>query len=100
MLLSRSQTGDQPGREIGGVLRASTGLEVIIAGHTDNVGGAELNLDLSRRRAEAVKRWLVDREGVTETRLITVGHGLTRPVADNGSEEGRALNRRVERVRK
>jgi hypothetical protein len=73
---------------------------VIIEGHTDNVGGAEFNLDLSRKRADAVKRWLADREGVSEVRLATVGYGLTRPVADNGTEDGRAQNRRVELLRK
>ena len=87
-------------REIAEVLRSQSGLELIIEGHTDGVGTAEHNLDLSRRRADAVKRWLVDRLGIGEVRLTTVGYGLTKPVADNASEEGRARNRRVELVRK
>lgn len=87
-------------REIAEVLRAQPGLELIIEGHTDGVGTAEHNLDLSRRRADAVKRWLVDRLGIAEVRLTTVGYGLTKPVADNANEEGRARNRRVELVRK
>jgi outer membrane protein OmpA-like peptidoglycan-associated protein len=86
--------------EIAGVLRDDPGLELIIEGHTDDVGGAEMNLDLSRRRADAVKRWLVDRRGIAEVRLTTAGYGLTRPAAGNDSEEGRARNRRVELVRR
>jgi len=87
-------------REIAEVLGAQPGLELIIEGHTDGVGTAEHNLDLSRRRADAVKRWLVDRLGIGEVRLTTVGYGLTKPVADNASEDGRARNRRVELVRR
>jgi OOP family OmpA-OmpF porin len=75
-------------------------MELIIEGHTDNIGGAQFNLELSRKRAEAVKRWLVDKAGIGEIRLTTVGYGLTRPIADNSTEEGRAKNRRVELVRK
>jgi outer membrane protein OmpA-like peptidoglycan-associated protein len=75
-------------------------LELIIEGHTDSVGGAPVNLELSRRRAEAVKRWLVYKGGIGEIRLTTVGYGLTRPVADNATEEGRTQNRRVELVRR
>lgn len=82
------------------VLQENPKLELIIEGHTDNVGGAPFNLELSRKRAEAVRRWLVDKGGIGEVRLTTVGYGLTRPVADNGTEEGRAQNRRVELVKK
>jgi outer membrane protein OmpA-like peptidoglycan-associated protein len=86
--------------EIARLLREDPKLELVIEGHTDNVGGGEFNLDLSRRRADAVKRWLADRGGVNEVRLATVGFGLTRPVADNATEEGRAQNRRVELLKK
>lgn len=86
--------------EIAGVLGDDPKLELIIEGHTDDVGGAEMNLDLSRRRADAVKRWLVDRRGIAEVRLTTAGYGLTRPVAGNDSADGRARNRRVELVRR
>jgi outer membrane protein OmpA-like peptidoglycan-associated protein len=86
--------------EIARLLREDPKLELVIEGHTDNVGGGEFNLDLSRRRADAVKRWLADKGGVNEVRLATVGFGLTRPVADNATEEGRAQNRRVELIRK
>ncbi len=86
--------------QIARVLKDDPKLELIIEGHTDNVGGPDFNLDLSRKRAEAVKRWLADKEGVSEVRLATVGYGLTRPVADNGTEDGRGQNRRVELLKK
>ena len=72
----------------------------VIEGHTDSVGGATFNLDLSRKRAEAVKRWLVDKGTIGEVRLTTVGYGLSRPVADNATEDGRGQNRRVELARR
>jgi OmpA-OmpF porin, OOP family len=67
----------------------------IIAGHTDNQGGADYNLKLSLARANSVVAWLV-KHGVAANRLTAKGYGLTRPVADNATENGRALNRRVE----
>ena len=86
--------------EIAAVLRDDPELELIIEGHTDDVGDVKSNLELSRRRADAVKRWLVDRGGIAEVRLTTAGYGSAKPVSDNGSEEGRASNRRVELVRR
>lgn len=71
-------------------------LEVIIAvGHTDAIGTGTYNQRLSVRRAEAVKNFLVSR-GVERNRVYTEGKGLTQPVADNKTAEGRAKNRRVE----
>jgi OmpA-OmpF porin, OOP family len=67
----------------------------IIAGHTDNQGGSEYNLNLSLARANSVVAWLVQ-HGVAHDRLTARGYGFTRPVADNATESGRALNRRVE----
>ncbi|HEY5973372.1 MAG TPA: OmpA family protein [Geobacteraceae bacterium] len=67
---------------------------LLVAGHTDSTGTAELNQKLSERRAEAVKSALV-RQGVVAGRVSTVGYGESRPVADNGTEGGRQLNRRV-----
>jgi outer membrane protein OmpA-like peptidoglycan-associated protein len=66
-----------------------------IEGHTDNRGNADMNLDLSKRRAASVRQWLVD-HGVESERLESEGYGLTRPIASNDTDEGRALNRRVE----
>jgi OOP family OmpA-OmpF porin len=66
-----------------------------IEGHTDNVGKPEDNLQLSGQRALSIKKWLVD-HGVPSLRLVAVGFGASRPIADNGTEEGRAQNRRTQ----
>jgi outer membrane protein OmpA-like peptidoglycan-associated protein len=66
-----------------------------IEGHTDSTGSADGNRRLSLARAEAVKTHLVS-EGLPASKITAVGHGPDRPVADNGSAEGRANNRRVE----
>jgi outer membrane protein OmpA-like peptidoglycan-associated protein len=68
---------------------------VLIEGHTDNTGSYEYNLDLSQRRADSVKSWLVGK-GVSTARLNTSGKGEGSPVAGNDSATGRQLNRRVE----
>ena len=71
-------------------------LEVVIAvGHTDSTGPDGYNQKLSVRRAEAVKAYLVSK-GIESNRIYTEGKGLTQPVADNKTREGRAKNRRVE----
>jgi outer membrane protein OmpA-like peptidoglycan-associated protein len=68
---------------------------VQVAGHTDSTGSRSYNMQLSQRRADSVKAYLVSR-GVPAERLQTVGAGPDHPVADNGTEAGRAQNRRVE----
>ncbi|MDR1046050.1 MAG: OmpA family protein [Candidatus Adiutrix sp.] len=68
---------------------------VVIAGHTDNVGRAEYNLELGRRRAQAVYDLMV-KYGVAPGRMLVESYGADRPVATNETEEGRARNRRVE----
>ncbi|MFM7800970.1 MAG: outer membrane protein OmpA, partial [Limnohabitans sp.] len=71
-------------------------LEVIIGvGHTDAMGSDEYNQILSMRRSNAVKAYLINK-GVDKTRIYTEGKGEKQPVADNGTKEGRAKNRRVE----
>ena len=66
-----------------------------VAGHTDNVGGAEFNRQLSQRRAGSVARYLESR-GVAESRILTAAGGEDHPIASNATEQGRAANRRVE----
>lgn len=66
-----------------------------IAGHTDSTGDADYNKDLSMRRANAVKNYLLEK-GVDPSVMTTVGWGETKPVADNSTRAGRAQNRRVE----
>jgi OmpA-OmpF porin, OOP family len=70
----------------------------VIEGHTDNVGAAEYNEKLSLRRAESVRKYLVEKFGIDGSRLTAKGYGLTRPVADNATEEGRQKNRRIDAV--
>jgi outer membrane protein OmpA-like peptidoglycan-associated protein len=72
---------------------------VQIEGHTDNVGGAGYNLDLSTRRAAAVRRALATDYAIAAARMTAHGFGLTQPVESNDTVEGRARNRRVELVR-
>jgi OOP family OmpA-OmpF porin len=66
-----------------------------IEGHTDNAGSADYNRALSQRRADAVRKALVDRFGADAARLSAKGYGPDRPIADNKTAEGRAANRRV-----
>ena len=68
---------------------------VEVAGHTDNTGAAEYNQQLSERRASSVAQYL-ESQGLASNRVVTVGAGETRPVADNATAEGRQANRRVE----
>ena len=70
-------------------------LQLRIEGHTDNTGNAKQNRELSKRRAEAVKRYLVQR-GVPADRLITVGMASSQPVKSNKSHAGRKANRRYQ----
>lgn len=71
--------------------------KIVIEGHTDSQGTASSNQDLSQRRAEAVRAYLVSR-GISADRVSSQGFGPTRAIADNASAEGRANNRRVEIV--
>ncbi len=82
--------------EVADALLRNTDLELVeIQGHTDNRGERKLNMDLSRRRAESVRRWLAQ-HGVDEARLAARGYGPTRPIAPNITAYNRARNRRVQ----
>lgn len=82
--------------EVADVLLRDPSLELIeIQGHTDNLGGQELNMKLSQGRAEAVREWLISR-GVEPARLIPKGYGSTRPIMPNITTRNRARNRRVQ----
>ncbi len=70
-------------------------LRVEISGHTSNEGKREFNMKLSRKRAEAVKDYLVS-AGIDEKRIGTVGYGPDKPIADNATKEGQEKNRRIE----
>jgi outer membrane protein OmpA-like peptidoglycan-associated protein len=69
--------------------------KVVVEGHTDSAGPAAFNLELSQRRAAAVKAWLVQKGGVAAGRIEAKGYGPRKPIADNATSEGRAKNRRV-----
>lgn len=84
--------------EINKLLVRHGDLKLLILGHTDSQGSAEYNMDLSTRRAASVVRALVDRFAIDAGRLRSEGKGLTEPASTNDTEEGRALNRRVELV--
>ncbi len=82
--------------QIADVLKQHPGIAKIeVQGHTDDTGGAEFNLKLSDDRAKAVVKALI-RRGIEPARLTSRGYGLSVPLADNATEEGRAMNRRVQ----
>ncbi len=72
-----------------------TSFNLKLSGYTDNTGNPDSNLELSKRRANAVKNYLVQK-GISGDRLSADGFGIANPVADNNTREGRAANRRVE----
>lgn len=72
----------------------SKDISLEIEGHTDSLGGDEYNKELSQRRADAVKSYLVSK-GIASERLTTIGFGSEQPISDNETEDGRRMNRRV-----
>lgn len=86
-------------KEITKLLQKDPELKLYVVGHTDNQGTLDSNLDLSRRRADAVAQALSGKYGVAGARLKPYGVGPVAPVASNDAEEGRAKNRRVELVK-
>ena len=76
-------------------LRAHPSAAAEIEGHTDNVGSSAYNTALSQRRAESVRRALIEKFGIEASRLTAKGYGPDKPIADNDTPEGRARNRRV-----
>ncbi len=70
--------------------------EVIIEGHTDNTGSAAINAQLSQNRAEAVRQYFIANGTLEAQKLVAIGYGSERPLATNDTEEGRAINRRID----
>ncbi|GAU80894.1 OmpA family protein [Bosea sp. BIWAKO-01] len=85
--------------EIATLLKSDPQLAVLIVGHTDNQGGFDYNVELSRKRADAVVKALVTAYKVEAKRLRAAGAGMIAPAAANDAEDGRARNRRVEVVK-
>ena len=86
-------------KEIAQAMTNNPDWKLTVEGNTDNIGGDNYNLELSRRRAAAVKQALVSQYNIAADRLLTGGFGASHPVAPNDTLEGRARNRRVELVR-
>ncbi len=84
--------------EVAGFLASSPDVGVYVVGHTDNVGDVAYNQNLSLRRANSVSQNLISEYGIDGSRITPLGAGLAAPVSTNATEEGRALNRRVELV--
>ncbi|GAX61151.1 outer membrane protein [Candidatus Scalindua japonica] len=79
------------------ILKRAPHLKIRVEGHTDNIGSAKYNLELSRKRAKAIKDYLI-KKGIGKSRITSVGLGLSKPIATNDTKEGRALNRRAELI--
>ena len=71
-------------------------LKIVVEGHTDNVGGEKYNINLSQKRAEAIKEVMVKKFNIEASRITAKGFGFSNPLADNSTKEGRQQNRRVE----
>jgi outer membrane protein OmpA-like peptidoglycan-associated protein len=83
--------------EVAQVLGDNPTIKLTIEGHTDIMGSHEYNMKLSQARVDSVRNYLISK-GINQDRLLAVGYGATRPIADNATALGRAMNRRVEFV--
>jgi len=83
-------------RELADAMTAHPELKIMIEGHTDSVGADKYNMNLSQKRADAIKNVLVKKYKIDTARLTAKGFGETKPIADNKTKAGRQQNRRVE----
>ncbi|MFX0203364.1 MAG: OmpA family protein [Candidatus Hodarchaeota archaeon] len=81
--------------ELATILNKYADTDILLEGHTDSTGAEEYNLELSRKRSQAVASYLATKN-VNPVRFTTVGYGESQPIASNETQEGRAQNRRVE----
>jgi outer membrane protein OmpA-like peptidoglycan-associated protein len=81
--------------ELAVILQKYDDTNILLEGHTDDTGTEEYNLELSRLRSQSVANFLAE-DGVLASRFTIMGYGESQPIADNATDEGRALNRRVE----
>jgi outer membrane protein OmpA-like peptidoglycan-associated protein len=91
---SLKPTSNKALNDLAEVLKLKTAMIIEIQGHTDNVGNEDENLQLSQQRAEAVKKYLLSK-GIEESRITAKGYGQSKPIADNGTDAGKAKNRRT-----
>ena len=87
---------DQDIDNLAGVMKQYPDLNVVIEGHTDSLGSDAYNEKLSQERADAVKNYMVEENGIDANRIKAIGFGEKQPVASNDTSEGRAQNRRAE----
>jgi len=80
----------------GKLLKENPQIRVEIGGHTDPSGSEKANQLISEKRAQSAKKYLMDKFGIADNRLVVKGYGSTKPIADNRTQEGRSKNRRVE----
>ena len=85
--------------QLGDALQKNPSVKILIVGHTDSDGSADHNLSLSQKRAESVKKYIAAHFSIDGARMSTDGKGATQPVATNGTDAGKAKNRRVEFVK-
>jgi outer membrane protein OmpA-like peptidoglycan-associated protein len=90
--------GEEEVRKLADFMNEYPTTTVEVGGHTDNAGNPATNKKLSQMRADVVRQTAIDKYGIDAARITAVGYGPDKPVADNGTPEGRALNRRVEGV--
>ncbi|MCB0560767.1 MAG: caspase family protein [Phaeodactylibacter sp.] len=83
-------------RELVDIAKAFSGARIRIEANTDNVGSRNANIELSRRRAQAVADYLISKHNIPANRIIVVGNGPDKPIASNQTDEGRAKNRRID----
>ena len=85
-------------KRVADYLKAYPNDNVTLEGHTDSRGSDEYNQKLSQRRVNNIKKYLVEQFGINPDRMTAIGYGESRPIADNSTDEGRQLNRRVDAV--
>jgi len=81
---------------VANVMKKYPDLNIVIEGHTDNIGGKKYNQILSQKRTEAIKKVMVKKFKIESARITPKGFGFSKPIGDNSTKEGRKSNRRVE----
>jgi outer membrane protein OmpA-like peptidoglycan-associated protein len=78
------------------VIKGFEGSSVVVEGHTDSDGGKKSNIKLSTERAQAISKYLISNEAISEEKISAAGYGYDRPLETNKTEKGKAQNRRVD----
>jgi len=83
-------------KKVADTMKENPKAQAVIKGHTDSIGKRAYNMQLSKKRANSLKQYLVKKFGIKASRIATIGYGFDKPVASNDTEEGRQKNRRAE----